>query len=280
MKILKLTSNNVLRLDAVEIEPCGNTIVIGGKNGAGKTSVLDSILLALGGRQAKHAIPLKKGSKKGKVEIDLGDYSVIRTFTQNGGSLSVTSKDGAKYPSPQAMLDKITGQLTFDPLAWCAMDSRKQLETLKEMVGLDFTKQDEKRKLLFDERTNINREGKELKARYDSMEDYPDAPEKEVLVSELMEELEKRQTINKNNDIERNYIIGINSNIDEVDNEIGVINEAIEDLKLKIDRYEAQLQLKTTKATTLRKELKDQKRYITNLTDANEQVFMDHIAVA
>ena len=39
MKIIQLEARNVKRLKAVEIRPDGNVIVIGGKNGAGKSSV-------------------------------------------------------------------------------------------------------------------------------------------------------------------------------------------------------------------------------------------------
>jgi len=52
MKIVKLTAENVKRLRAVEITPDGNTVVISGRNGQGKTSVLDSIWFALGGGPA------------------------------------------------------------------------------------------------------------------------------------------------------------------------------------------------------------------------------------
>ena len=43
MKILELRAENIKKLVAVEIKPDGNIVEITGKNGAGKTSVLDSI---------------------------------------------------------------------------------------------------------------------------------------------------------------------------------------------------------------------------------------------
>ena len=48
-KIVRLTSENVKRLHVVEITPEGNVVIVGGDNGHGKTSVLDSIEMALGG---------------------------------------------------------------------------------------------------------------------------------------------------------------------------------------------------------------------------------------
>ena len=55
MKINSLELENVKRIKAVKIEPTENGLtVIGGRNGQGKTSVLDSIAWALGGvRQSR-----------------------------------------------------------------------------------------------------------------------------------------------------------------------------------------------------------------------------------
>lgn len=114
-KIIKLTAENVKRLSVVEISPEGNVVTIGGRNGQGKTSVLDSIEYALGGNPSD-TMPVRSGEESAKVVVDLGDIVVKRTFTAAGGtSLTVTNADGVKQASPQAILDKLTGRLTFDP---------------------------------------------------------------------------------------------------------------------------------------------------------------------
>ncbi|MBW2637225.1 MAG: AAA family ATPase, partial [Deltaproteobacteria bacterium] len=101
MKIVQLSSENILRLNAVKITPDGNLIVVGGKNAQGKTSVLDSIWLAMGGKKAKHTEPLKKGTKKGKIVVKVSNgpegqgrsprsITVTRTYTPKGSTLTVT----------------------------------------------------------------------------------------------------------------------------------------------------------------------------------------------
>ena len=92
MKIVRLEAENVKRLVAVEIAPDGSLVVIGGKNGAGKSSTLDSIAMALGGKDLVPEKPLRDGAEKGHVEVDLGDLIVRRTFTAaGGGSLEATA---------------------------------------------------------------------------------------------------------------------------------------------------------------------------------------------
>lgn len=222
MKIVKLTSENVLRLNAVEITPEGNLIVIGGENEQGKTSVLDSIVLAMGGRAAKHTKPLKDGTKKGKAVVELdGGLKITRTFTETGGgTLKVESADGAVYPSPQAMLDKMVGQLTFDPLMWSKMDGKKQLEVLKAMVGIDFDEIDEKRRQLYTTRTAVNQEAKRLKGAVETAVHYPDAPGKEVSVSELMKDLRTRREINNGNDRVRAALNDFNEAVVAAENDV------------------------------------------------------------
>src|SRR6185436_2642524 len=130
-KIIKLTSENVKRLTAVEITPKGNVVVIGGRNGAGKSSVLDSIEYALGGDPSAK-MPVRRGEKNAKVVVDLGDIVVKRSFTSAGGThLIVTNADGEKQTSPQAILDKLVGRLTFDPLEFSRQKPAQQAETLR-----------------------------------------------------------------------------------------------------------------------------------------------------
>ena len=190
MKILKLQSENIKKLKAVEITPTGDLVVIAGKNDAGKSSVLDSIAMALGGAALIPGQPVRKGTKGGKVTVDLGDFTVTRTFTAaGGGALVVENRDGARYRSPQAMLDKILGALTFDPLAFEREDPKTQTEILRRLVGLNLDDLDKSRTDLYDERTLKNREVKTLEVSVDSHVAYPDAPATEVSVAGLVQQL-------------------------------------------------------------------------------------------
>jgi len=192
MKILRLESSNVKRLVAVEIVPQGNTVIIGGQNGQGKSSILDSIAYALGGKDMVCHQPVRTGTDGARVVCNLGDMIVTRTFASDGGStLTVTNADGtAKYRTPQRILDGLVGKLTFDPLEFSRQAPKQQMEILRAMVGIDFTGVNAERDNLYASRTQMNRDIKALEGKLAAIPQV-DAPDNEVSVSEVADTLQK-----------------------------------------------------------------------------------------
>lgn len=190
MKIIKLQAENVKRLHAVEIEPDGSLVVIGGQNGQGKSSVLDSIMYALGGTSTVCSEPIHQGEKKASVEIDLGEFKVTRRFTANGSSLKVVAADGVEMKSPQAVLDKLHGSLAFDPLGFASMKPADQLQTLKTLVGVDTKLVDTRIESVRANRTLVNRDLKAAEARLSAARFTPGAPESEVSSAALVQQIE------------------------------------------------------------------------------------------
>lgn len=186
MRIISLTAENVKRLKAVRITPDGTLVQITGRNGQGKTSVLDAISYALAGKSAQPVMPIRKGEKQAKVVLDLGDKVVTRTWSEAGNTyLAVESPDGAKYPSPQALLDKLVGQLTFDPLAFVRLSPAEQVSALKSLAGLDFTNLDNERAAAYYDRTVANRQLKVLEAQTKTSSDFDGVPDAEVDLSQF-----------------------------------------------------------------------------------------------
>jgi len=199
MKIIQLSAENVKKLKAVEITPEGNVVVIGGKNGQGKSSVLDSIEYVLAGKGSQCPRPVRDGEEKAVIVCTLDDLVVTRVIKTDGSnSLVVSSKDGAKYGSPQAMLDKLVGTLTFDPLAFSRMEPRKQLEVLKKLVGLDFSKEDIEINTLLQSRQNKMNEAKGIESRFLKMVRHPEVGEYNIPIStvNLLAELNEAQKKN------------------------------------------------------------------------------------
>ncbi len=198
MKIIQLTAEHVKRLSAVDITPAEHMQVIGGRNAQGKTSVLDALWLALGGGAASKGTsrPIRDGEESATVRLDLGDLVVTRTWRGDKTTLTVTSADGAKYSSPQGILDALVGRLSFDPLAFTHLSSRDQVSALLDLVDLPFDPADldRRRGALFDERTAIGREGKTAEGHLASLPTVPDdTPDVEVSTADLFTELREAQ---------------------------------------------------------------------------------------
>ena len=216
MKIVKLLAENVKRLHAVEITPDGTLVTIGGKNGAGKSSVLDSIAYAMGGERLVPTEPIRQGEYAAQIVVDLGELIVTRkfkrtklftckhddspnpvdhlptcpfTWSDTTSTLTVTNRDGARYPSPQAVLDKMLGQLTFDPLAFARADPQKQDATLRKLVNLDVTPIENRRRIAFEQRAIYKKQYALKEAQVEGLLHYADVPTEPISMDAISKEM-------------------------------------------------------------------------------------------
>lgn len=190
LRIIELQAENVKRLKAVRLKPDATLVRIEGRNAQGKSSVLDAIAAALGGGKWNPAEPVRRGAKKARVTLDLGDLKVERRWTARGGTVLEITSNGARMASPQSILDKLVGDLTFDPLRFVHMPAKEQASLLRKLAGLDFSEIEAKRDQLYAERTVANRRAKEAAARVGDMPPKPASMEL-VSVRELADKQER-----------------------------------------------------------------------------------------
>jgi DNA repair exonuclease SbcCD ATPase subunit len=197
MIIHELRSKNVKRLKAVSFKPDGSLIIVGGDNGNGKSSFLDSIKYAVGGKKAHPTRPVREGANRAEIFIDMGDYTIECTITPAGRHVvKVYNAEGVEQRSPQALLDKLYDDLTFDPLEFNLMDKWARLKNLKKLVGLDFTEMDEKRAEIYAHRTQINRQLKESRVQYEELPEYPEAGFEQEGVEAVSKQLKEAEEHN------------------------------------------------------------------------------------
>lgn len=191
LRIVDLKVQNIKRVRAVHITPNGDsTVILGGKNGAGKTSVLDAIAMALGGARAIPSDPVRHGAKRGSIIADLGDLVVERVIAPDGQTtLTVRDADGNRQRSPQKILDELCSRIAFDPLAFMSMDPGKQNEQLRQLLGLDFSALDAEHERTYAKRTDINRDAKSARATAEGLVVPANTPEKAVVVNDLLAQL-------------------------------------------------------------------------------------------
>ena len=194
MRIVRLTAENFKRLVAVEIVPGKeNTVVITGRNGAGKTSVLDAIAVAVAGKGAAKDLvrPIREGEKVAEVVVETEQYTIKRRWTQNGtpGTLTITDREKRRYGRPQELLDDLVGNLTLDPMAFSLARPADQAQMLADVTGLAESLKtiDARRAAAYSERTETNREIKRLQGHADTLCTDGDVPDEEIDLSALSE---------------------------------------------------------------------------------------------
>ena len=198
MKILKLTAENFKKLSAVEITPDGNVVVITGKNGAGKSSVLDAIEAALCGGRSLPKQPIKTGEVRAKVEVDMGEYKVTRKFFGTTSTLTVetTGETKTTVKRPQEFLDSVVGSISFDPLAFLNKQPAEQRNTLMEFLGLNLKDFERQIAIIKAERSEVRKEKERKLHEAESITTTPNLPPQEVSSESLLEALKKIQIHN------------------------------------------------------------------------------------
>jgi len=268
MKILELRSSNIKKIKAVEltIDDKQNVVLLTGKNGQGKSSILDSIWYALGGKKAAPEKPIRDGEESAEIEINLDGYIVTRTFTEKGSYLKALNKDGAKFSNPQEFLDYILGNLSFDPLEFSRMDAKKQIQQLITICGEDFSDIDAKKKTLLEERTFVYREQQKLPKHELEVLEQANAvaihPEESI--SELSDLLQKANAQNNEYRSAQAQIIANTQEINRIDKQIAELMSAIERLKASSSQLEA---VKDTEIN-----VDEIKLRITNAEEKNRQI--------
>ncbi len=196
MKITEFRAENFKKLTAVEIRPDGSLIVVGGKNAAGKSSCLDAIEAALGGGKRAPEEPVRRGAKSARIVVETGEYTITRRFSGRSSSLEIKSADGSTCASPQALLDRLIGPISFDPLAFARMAPRDQAETLRRLVGVDTSALEAERARAYDERTQHTRELARLQGALARLPaPVADTPAEEISITALASDIQESQSV-------------------------------------------------------------------------------------
>lgn len=270
MIITNLYASNVKVIKAINITPDGNLVVVGGGNEQGKSSTLDSIIYALLGGRKVCTTPVRTGEDEAQIIVELGDLVVTKIIKANGNQYLTVTDKGKKVTSPQALLDSLTSALAFDPLAFTNMSPKDQLNTLKNLVGIDLSTLDEERQKCYEERTVIGRIRDQYKASLDTMAVPTITSTEKIDVQGLLKEISEANATNSQIDVSIRNKKELAENIVALDAEIerllAIKAKRVEELnafppiadKIDIDA----LNVKLTDAMEINNSIDKNKQYI------------------
>jgi len=267
IKINKLEIENVKRVKAVSLEPTQNGLtVIGGRNGQGKTSILDSIAWALGGNKYKPSQPYREGSVlPPNLQISLSNGLEIKRDGKNS-DLKVIDPSGQK--AGQKLLDSFVEEFALNLPKFMESSSADKARTLLQIIGVgdklaEFEKKEQE---LYNERLVIGRVADQKKKFAAEMTYFQEAPKELISVSELIQEQQAILAKNAENERLRGQRDSLKQRQVQLDSEISRLIEE----KAKVDQ---QLEIAEKDALDLHDESTEQLEYsISNTEEINRKV--------
>lgn len=136
MKISKIKISNLFGIKEQELD--GKSIEISGNNGLGKTSILDSIRLALTNSSSRDYI-VKNGETEGEIfiETDTG-LTIDRKKRTNSNDYKSIKNNGKEIPSPETFLKDIFTEMQLNPVEFANMSKQEQNRAILDLIEFDW----------------------------------------------------------------------------------------------------------------------------------------------
>lgn len=172
MNIESINIKNFKFLDSVNESIEGKNVYLIGGNGTGKTSFLDAIWCGLTGKNLPPE-PIKKGNKKGLIEIDLGEFIARTKFTRGKPArFELENKSYEKesdrfIKSPRSYMESRVGMLDFSVSDFLNKSESEKLKYLAKVMDVDFSDLDADIEELMETRKYDKKKLTEIKANVD-----------------------------------------------------------------------------------------------------------------
>jgi recombinational DNA repair ATPase RecF len=266
MKVKRIKVQNVKAIKEQELNLNGATAILMGGNNKGKSTLLRSLKDRLLKMKADQLV--RQGETDGLyvMEFTTGDRIEweLSTKTKSGEKLTLISADGSKTSAITEIINWFAPS-NFDIDKFLNETPAAQRKTLEKLLGLDFTKLDEKYAVAVEERKDAKRDVERIEIMYKGKfvdENLPTEPEP---TEELQKELigvethnkaysllqhQENELIKRRTEIE-NQIAELQSRINTVEFNLSELDQKLSDpaLQPKNPEYVAELQNKLSVAT-------------------------------
>lgn len=269
-KITSLELENIKRIKAVQISPTETGLtVIGGKNGQGKTSVLDAIMWILGGERYRPSEPKREGSVTppyGKITLSNG--LVVERKGKNS-DLKVIDPSGNR--AGQQLLNEFISQFALDLPKFMNGNNKEKADTLLQVIGVGdkLYELDQQEKEIYNQRRTIGQIADQKKKYAAELPVYPDVPAEPISATELIKEQQEILARNGENQKKRQRLAELQSKAES-------LQRQIEELLIKQSEIKKDIEIAQTDA----KDLQDQstaelEKSIADIEEINRKVRMN-----
>lgn len=252
LKIASIQIENVKRLKAFHLEPSPNGLtIVGGRNGQGKTSVLDSIAWGLGGAKLAPSKPKRDGA--------ISDPSISLTLSnglrveRKGKNSTLTVVDPSGQRAGQQLLDAFVSEFALDLPKFMAGNAKDKAKTLLQILGIgdELARLEAEETRLYNERHAIGQQATAKEKHAGELPEFADVPDAPMSISDLLRRQQAVLATNGENQRKREQVERISAGLATCRANIAEAEKMLADLRRSEAQYVADLETAAKSAEAL-----------------------------
>lgn len=197
MRIFRLSINNFLKVETADMafDKDNHIYLIGGQNGAGKSSCLAAIDNILLGPDRKVTEIVHEGEQAYEVEMEFGTETIRYiaqrkgTNDKNGTLKIIRAADDSVLSTPSAFLEAIIGATFIDPMDFVLAQPKDQRAILAALSKLDTSDLDAEIASTRDQERLCERLKTEAEGKAKGLKKHEDAPAERPNIGEISQSL-------------------------------------------------------------------------------------------
>lgn len=271
MKIETIAINGFKKLQQFALDPAGKSVEIKGRNGQGKSSVIDAIWCTLTSKDVP-GVPINRDSVTAKIVVGLDDGHTARlSFNSKGGkTLVVEGPDGEPVKAPATFLENLIGKISFDPFEFVEQQPAKQKTFLQQLLGLDFSDIDSRKALALAEKKQIKDDANAIEKEAERLVDAKKT--EPVDVAALLDQQEARAEVIRKGQSAAADLAGMETEAQRHQEAAADLAERIAELQARLDEVNARREAAEAAIEPRKTELQALRELVAGMPDHSEAI--------
>jgi hypothetical protein len=271
MKIETIAINGFKKLQQFAIDPAGKSVEIKGRNGEGKSSIIDAVWCTLTSKDVP-GVPVNRESVTAKIVVGLDDGHTARlSFSSKGNkSLVVEGPDGEPVKAPATFLENLIGKISFDPFEFVNQAPQKQRAFLQQLLGLDFADIDSDKAFQLEQKREIDRDAAAIEREAEALLDAQNV--ERVDVSDLVAKQNERAEVIAKGREAAAAVERAESAVESANASVANLEEQIAALNGRLESARAHAATEASKVAPLRTSLELLRSQVAGMPDNSEAI--------